>query len=77
MGAMLAKSTMGRFRIALYPVTRRVLHAYWRFSRGATLGVRAMVIDGDGRVFLIRHTYVEGWHLPGGGVERQDVACVA
>jgi ADP-ribose pyrophosphatase YjhB (NUDIX family) len=45
------------------------MHFYWRFSRGATLGVRAMVIDGTGRIFLIKHSYVEGWHLPGGGVE--------
>jgi 8-oxo-dGTP pyrophosphatase MutT (NUDIX family) len=58
-----------RLRRALEPLIRRLLHFYWRFSRGATLGVRAMVIDGAGRIFLIKHSYVEGWHLPGGGVE--------
>lgn len=51
------------------PVIRPLLHIYWRWSRGATLGARAVVIDEAGRVFLIKHSYVDGWHLPGGGVE--------
>jgi ADP-ribose pyrophosphatase YjhB (NUDIX family) len=51
------------------PALRRVFHLYWRFARGMTLGVRAVVLDGDNRVFLVKHSYVTGWHLPGGGVE--------
>jgi 8-oxo-dGTP pyrophosphatase MutT (NUDIX family) len=58
-----------RLRRSLEPAISRVMHFYWRFSRAATLGARAMVIDGTGRIFLVRHSYVDGWHLPGGGVE--------
>jgi len=56
-------------RKSFEPLLRRVLHLYWRFARGMTLGVRAVVVDGDNRVFLVKHSYVTGWHLPGGGVE--------
>jgi ADP-ribose pyrophosphatase YjhB (NUDIX family) len=56
-------------RRAVEPALRRVLHVYWRFARAMTLGVRALVIDDDGRIFLVKHSYVSGWHLPGGGVE--------
>jgi ADP-ribose pyrophosphatase YjhB (NUDIX family) len=56
-------------RRALEPVLRRTLHVYWRFARGMTLGVRALVRDEAGRIFLVKHSYVAGWHLPGGGVE--------
>jgi len=62
-------SRLQRLRRAFEPVIRPAFHLYWRFSRPATLGVRAVVIDGQGRVFLVKHSYVNGWHLPGGGVE--------
>jgi 8-oxo-dGTP pyrophosphatase MutT (NUDIX family) len=51
------------------PLLRRIFHFYWRIARGMTLGVRAVVLDASNKVFLVKHSYVSGWHLPGGGVE--------
>ena len=46
-----------------------MLHSLFLASRPMTLGVRAIALDFEDRVLLVRHTYVEGWWLPGGGVE--------
>ena len=61
--------TIPTLRQRLEPYLRNVFHLYFRFARGMTLGVRAVVLNADQRVFLVRHTYVSGWYLPGGGVE--------
>lgn len=41
-------------------------------TRGATLGVRAIIVDKSNHIVLVRHTYIPGWYLPGGGVERGE-----
>lgn len=51
---------------------QRILQPWWRLTRGLTLGVRAAVADERGQVLLVRHSYVPGWYLPGGGVERRE-----
>jgi 8-oxo-dGTP pyrophosphatase MutT (NUDIX family) len=48
---------------------RRASTLYRQFAHTLTIGVRAVVIDGEGRVFLVKHSYIPGWYLPGGGVE--------
>ena len=50
----------------------KAYHLWFLLNRPMTLGVRAIVLDAHERVFLVRHTYVPGWHLPGGGVERGE-----
>ena len=66
------KAILQSVRSAFEPLIRQVLHAYWRFARGLTLGARALVVDDQRRVFLVQHSYVRGWHLPGGGVEPNE-----
>lgn len=69
--------TLDRLRRRFEPAIRRIMHLYWRFSRPATLGVRGLVVDGTGRVFLVKHSYVDGWQLPGGGVETGETMLTA
>ncbi len=64
-------------RRAFEPLIRPLLHFYWRFARGTTLGARAMVINAEGRIFLVTDSYVDGWHLPGGGVETGETVLTA
>ncbi|MBP0617998.1 NUDIX domain-containing protein [Jiella sp. KSK16Y-1] len=53
------------------------MHGAHLLARPMTLGVRAAVFDADERIFLVRHTYVSGWYLPGGGVDPGETAAEA
>ncbi|MGV3650959.1 MAG: NUDIX domain-containing protein [Devosia sp.] len=52
--------------------TRAYLFAAGTVKR-MTLGVRVAILT-EGRVFLIRHRYLPGWHFPGGGVDPGESA---
>lgn len=60
------------WRVRIEPFTRPIFFAVSRLQRGMTLGVRAVAVDAQGRVMLVKHTYLHGWWLPGGGVDRGE-----
>lgn len=57
----------------LHPLVRQAQSLFTRVTAGTTFGVRVLVSDGE-RVLLVRHGYVPGWHLPGGGVHPRETA---
>jgi len=64
-------------RSLLARLAMRMAHGYFALARGMTMGVRAACFDEAGRIFLVRHSYVPGWYLPGGGIERRETALEA
>jgi len=60
------------WRVRIEPFTRPLFFIYSRLQRGMTLGVRSVAVDAQGRVMLVKHTYLAGWWLPGGGVDRGE-----
>ena len=51
-----------------------IVRHFRRLAQNKTLGARAIVIDKNGHVFLIKHSYVNDWYLPGGRVETGESA---
>jgi 8-oxo-dGTP pyrophosphatase MutT (NUDIX family) len=47
------------------------LRAWWWITRPQSAGVRVL-LERDGRVLLVKHTYRPEWHMPGGGVDKGE-----
>lgn len=41
------------------------------FTRPVIIGVRVMLIR-DGQILLVKHSYQDGWLIPGGGIKRKE-----
>lgn len=50
----------------------QLMRLFWFFRRPTTAGARAIALTPEGKVILIRHSYIPGWHLPGGGRRAEE-----
>ncbi len=62
---------MGVFGQPLLRLEYLLYRAYVWIVHPLTIGVRVMMIQ-DGRVLLIRQTYLDGWFMPGGGMHKGE-----
>jgi len=58
---------------ALLRWAHRARKRWFRWAKSKTAGVTVIGLDGEERVFLVRHSYGSGrWSLPGGGLGRGE-----
>lgn len=59
----------------------KVAHAVrvmvWRVFKPRVYGVAALIRNQDGHILLIKASYLNVWHLPGGGIDGQETAAEA
>lgn len=60
-----------------YYVATRVIKKIQSWLGLNTLGARAIVLNKNGQVLLVKHTYQPHWYLPGGGVNKGESAKAA
>ncbi|WP_420333563.1 NUDIX domain-containing protein [Roseibium sp.] len=53
-------------------LTKRIVQSAVLLRNPYILGVRVIVEDASSQVLLVRHTYLDGWYLPGGAVDRGE-----
>lgn len=61
-----------RFGDALSRLSFSGLMAAKALIHPVALGAHAQLVDRQGRILLVRHSYMNGWSLPGGGVGRGE-----
>ncbi|HLD17200.1 MAG TPA: NUDIX domain-containing protein [Coxiellaceae bacterium] len=55
-----------------YQMATRVIRKCQSWIGMSTLGARAIVINQNKQVLLVKHTYQPHWYIPGGGVKKGE-----
>lgn len=74
------KDTKSRDEIVisiLYKIVNYLRRVNQRLLHFSTLGVKALVVNSQQQILLVEHTYTDGWHLPGGGIDSGETPKMA
>ncbi|MDQ3014684.1 MAG: NUDIX domain-containing protein [bacterium] len=56
----------------LLELALKLRRLYWRIARPQTIGARAIIVNDQGAILLVKHKYGKGWFLPGGKVKKNE-----
>lgn len=56
----------------LYKIVSRTIRKLQSWFGISTLGARAIIINQNNQVLLVKHTYQPHWYIPGGGVKKGE-----
>lgn len=52
-------------------IAHKIYSIFWRILKPQTAGARAILIK-DEKILLVKHTYLNSWFLPGGGLKSNE-----
>jgi 8-oxo-dGTP pyrophosphatase MutT (NUDIX family) len=56
----------------LYQIATRTIRKCQSWLGMSTIGARAIILNQDNQVLLVKHTYQPHWYIPGGGVKKGE-----
>lgn len=66
-----------KFMIVFHQIANRAIHLWKSLLGMCTLGSRAIILNAQNQVLLVKHTYHAHWYTPGGGVKKHESAKTA
>ncbi len=61
----------------LHKICHRIIRKCQSLIGMSTLGSRAIVLNSQNQILLVKHTYQPHWYIPGGGVKKRESAKTA
>lgn len=63
--------------ILFHKIMNHLIRKYQSLLGISTLGARALIINSENQILLVKHTYQMHWYMPGGGVMKGETVKAA